>query len=273
MRATIELGTIAADSPFVTLLNRILLTAATACLTSRIAAAQTADLKANASQRLDAPPTAVGALDMVNGLYPLWEHTGVVHNSGSGQIGYQYAQFAVGPVQLSTQPFLDLYGTLNVQGKLSVFRSDRIKLALVAGVYRIPTGAEGRMLGHLNPTGFVNPYDTVYVAPLSFAKSVLIRPHVALHWASTLLVSYGSEAGSRSLAAGQAFIVEAIASPRWRARVHTGIEGLNVEGKGHAGLSFAYQGDVVRLAAGAGQQMTFTGQHSTFMMFDGALVF
>jgi hypothetical protein len=222
---------------------------------------------------MNAEPAAVGALDMVNGLYPLWEHTGVVHNSGRGQIGYQHAQFAVGPAQLSTQPFLDLYGTLNVQAKVSVFSSERLKLALSGGVYRIPTGAEARMLGHLNPTGFVNPYDTVYVAPMSFGKSVLIRPRVAVHWASTLLISYGSEAGSRSLAAGQAFVVEAMASQRWRARLHTGIEGLNVEGKGHAGLSFAYHGDVVHLAAGAGQQMTFTGQHSTFMMFDGALVF
>lgn len=221
----------------------------------------------------DSAPTSTGALDMVNGLYPLWEYTGVVHNSGRGQIGYQHAQFAVGPAQLSTQPFLDLYGTLNVQGKLSVFSSERLKLALVGGIYRIATGAEGRMLGHLNPTGFVNPYDPVYVAPLSFAKSVLIRPRVALHWASTLLISYGSEPGSRSLAGGQAFVVEAMASPHWRARVHTGVEGLNVEGKGHAGLSFAYHGDVVRLAAGAGEQLTFTGQHSTFMMFDGALVF
>ena len=211
------------------------------------------------------------ALDTVNGLYPLWEHTGVLHNTGTVELGYQRAQVGLGFVQISTQPFLDLYGTLNLQVKVAVLVRQRLKVAVVAGVYRIPTNAQARMFGNLNSTGLVNPYGPLSVVPLSLAKSLLLSPRRAVHWASTLLLASGE--GQHRIAGGQALLFEAIANQHWRARIHAGVEGLNVEGQGHAALSFAYRGDVVHLEAGTGQRITFTGERSTFVMFDGALVF
>ena len=218
-----------------------------------------------------APLPTGGGLDTVNGLYPLWEHTGVVHKRGAVQVGYQQAQVGLGIAQLSTQPFLDLFGTLNIQTKVAVIMRERLKVAVVAGLYRIATNAQSRMFGNLNASGFVNPYGPVYVAPLSLAKSVLLARRWAVHWASTFLIVSGEE--QAHVSGGQALLFEAMANQNWRARLHAGVEGLNVAGQGHAALSFAYRSDVLRLEAGAGQRMTFTGDRSTFVMFDGGLVF
>ena len=228
-----------------------------------------ATLRTQAQGVSAAPPNA--ALDTVNGLYPLWEHTGVLHNTGTVQLGYQRAQVGLGYVQVSTQPILDLYGTLNLQAKVAVLVRQRLKVAVVTGVYRIPTNAQARMFGNLNSTGLVNPYGPLYVAPLSLAKSLLLSTRWAVHWASTLLLASGE--GQHRVAGGQALLFEAIANHHWRARIHAGVEGLNVEEQGHAALSFAYRGDVVHLEAGAGQRITFAGERATFVMFDGALVF
>lgn len=218
-------------------------------------------------------PARGGQLSTVHGLFPLWEHTGVLQSSGGFQIGYNHAHWAYGPAQISTQPFLDLYGVLNAQAKLSVLNAARLKVALIAGVYRLPTNAQGRMLGNLNPTGFVNLYSPVFVAPLSLAKSIALGKKWAVHWASTVLAVQSAEPGLSYLAGGQSFLIEALASPSWRARIHAGIEGIGVQGQGHLGMSFAYLGDVVFLAAGAGQRLTFSGERSTFLMFDGGLAF
>lgn len=218
-----------------------------------------------------AAPASASVLDSVNGLYPLWEHTGVLHNKGTVQLGYQQAQVGLGYVQLSTQPFLDLYGTLNLQAKVALLDRQRLKVAVVAGVYRIATNAQSRMFGNLNASGIVNPYGPLYVAPLALAKSLSLSHRWAVHWASTLLLTSGNE--QRHISGGQAFLFEALANRHWRARMHVGVEGLHVQGQGHAALSFAYRGDVLRLEAGAGRRITFSGEQSTFVMFDGAMVF
>src|SRR5262245_15201686 len=54
----------------------------------------------------------------INGLLPLWEQTAAVHGPGAGQVGYGHAQLGFGSAQVGTQPFLDLYGTLNAQAKV-----------------------------------------------------------------------------------------------------------------------------------------------------------
>lgn len=230
-----------------------------------------ADAAVRVQAQADSAPPRNSALNTVNGLYPLWEHTGVLHNAGTVQLGYQQAQVGLGYAQLSTQPFLDLYGTLNLQAKVAVLAQERLKVAVVAGVYRIATNAQSRMFGNLNATGFVNPYGPLYVAPVSLAKSFLLSKRCAVHWASTML--FASSDQRQYVSGGQALLFEAMANQQWRARIHAGVEGLNVQGQGHAALSFAYRGDVVRLEAGAGQRIMFTGERSTFVMFDGALVF
>lgn len=240
-------------------------------LTPHEAFADEAGAHASARMQAAADDDSPSPLNTVNGLYPLWEHTGVLHNAGAVQLGHQQAQVGMGFAQLSTQPFLDLYGTLNLQAKVAVLMRERLKVAVVAGIYRIPTNAQSRMFGNLNATGLVNPYGPLYLAPLSLAKSVLLSQRWALHWASTLLVASGED--QRYVSGGQALLVEAIANAHWRARLHAGVEGINVQGQGHAALSFAYRGDVVRLEAGGGQRILFTGERSTFVMFDGALVF
>lgn len=216
---------------------------------------------------------AVDPLSTVHGLFPLWEHTGVVQRSGGFQVGYNNAHVAYGGAQVSTQPFLDIYGVLNLEAKWSLVSRERLKVAILAGLFRLPTNVQGRMLGNLNPTGFVNPYGPVFVAPLSLAKSVALGKRWALHLASTLLATYGEDRSVQYLAGGQAFLLEAVASPTWRARLHTGVEGLGVQAQAHTALSFAYQNEPLYLAAGAGQRLTFGGERSTFIMFDAGLVF
>src|SRR6185369_15104913 len=70
-----------------------------------------------------APPPAPADLEVaaVNGLYPLWENTGLTHGSGTGQVGYLHAQGALGPFQLGTQPLLDVYGTPNLAAKVALW--------------------------------------------------------------------------------------------------------------------------------------------------------
>ncbi len=214
-----------------------------------------------------------GSPETVNGLYPLWEHTGVVHPAGRYQIGYAHAQLGLGRVQVATQPFLDLYGTWNAQAKVALWRGDRIRAAFVSGAYRLPTAAEDRLIGKLHAPGFSNPYAPVWLFPIALAKSVSVSSRIALHWSSTLLISHGELAADRHSSAGQVFFAEARAGKAWAARLHAGIEGLGVQGQGHVGVSFAYRGETVYLEAGAARRATFEGEQSNLVMFDAGLVF
>src|SRR5262249_13087115 len=49
-----------------------------------------------------ATPPAIDSSPTVNGLYPLWEHTGEIHPWLHFQIGYSHAQLGLGWVQLGT---------------------------------------------------------------------------------------------------------------------------------------------------------------------------
>jgi hypothetical protein len=210
----------------------------------------------------------------VNGLYPLWEQTAILHRAGSFQIGYEHAQVGLGPVQVGTQPILAVHGTLNLEAKVALWRGEHLALALVVGGYRLPTAAEGRTIGNLYPSGFTNPYAPVWLVPISFAKSLRFGPRVQLHWASTLLLSQSEAAEHRYLSGGQTLMLELAASPRWSARVHGGAEGWPVQTMAHAGLSFAYTGDYLYAAAGAGRRFSLLeGEASNVVMFDAGLLF
>src|SRR5262245_34969591 len=66
------------------------------------------------------PPSPVeGESGAVNGLYPLWEQTALLHRPGAFQIGYNHAQVGLGRIQIGTEPILDLHGALNLQAKVA----------------------------------------------------------------------------------------------------------------------------------------------------------
>lgn len=210
-----------------------------------------------------------------HGLYPLWEQTGSLLPSGSYEIGYAHAAVAFGPVQVGTNPYLDVYGTANAALKLRIWQGPRVRAALATAVYRVPTRAESRALGNLDAPGFSNPYGPVWLVPTSVAFSVAPSRRTAVHAATTALVVLGERDQQRHVSVGEALMAEARPSPSspWAARLHVGLEGLGVQAQAHAGVSFGYVGEVVRLSAGAARKFMFEGQQSTVLMADAALVF
>jgi hypothetical protein len=226
--------------------------------------------RADVAARLDAEPVPTMSAP-VNGLYPLWEQTGLLHRTGGVEVGYAHAQVGLGRVQLGTNPLLDLHGTLNLETKVALYRGERLHVALVAGAYHVPTAAESRTVGNLNATGFANPYAPVWLFPVSVAKSLVLGERFSVHWASTLLVARSPVAEHQHVSLGQTVLFEAAASPRWAARVHAGIEGYPVQTQAHAGLSIGYNGDHVFAAAGAARRFTFEGEAANLLLLDGGL--
>jgi hypothetical protein len=215
----------------------------------------------------DAPAAAL------DGLYPLWEQTATLQAPGAVQIGYGHAAVGLGPVQLGTQPILDLHGTLNLQAKVALLRRPRFGLALVVGGYHVPTEAESRTVGNLDPTGFANPYAPVWLFPVSLVKTLRLGTRAAVHWTSTALLSRSPDPQLRSLTGGQTLLLELFASPHWAARAHGGVEGWPVAPQAHAGLSFGYRASHLYGAAGVARRFTFEGEAANMVLLDGGLLF
>jgi hypothetical protein len=229
-----------------------------------------APARADVAARLDAEPEPISSAP-VNGLYPLWEQTALLHRAGAVEVGYAHAQVGLGRVQLGTNPLLDLHGTLNLEAKVALYRGERLHVALVAGGYHVPTAAESRTVGNLNATGFANPYAPVWLFPVSLAKSLVLGDRFSVHWASTLLVTRSAAPEHQHVSLGQTALFEAAASRHWAARVHAGIEGYPVQTQAHAGLSIGYNGDHVFAAAGAARRFTFEGEAANMLLVDGGL--
>jgi hypothetical protein len=219
-----------------------------------------------------APSPVDGESGAINGLYPLWEQTALLHKPGAFQIGYNHAQVGLGRVQLGTEPILDLHGALNLQAKVALWQGDRLKVALVLGGYRLPTAAESRTVGNLYPTGFSN-YAPVWLVPICLAKSVRLVDRLALHWASTLLLSTSSAPEHRYVAGGQTLLLDLAATPQWHVRLHGGAEGWPVQTVAHAGLSFGYVGRYVYASLGAGRRFPLDGEPANQVLLDGGLLF
>jgi hypothetical protein len=238
----------------------------TANLLAQAGALEQTPTKTLAPAEPEAPPT-------IEGLYPLWEYTGRTHASGTGQIGYGHAAWALGPVQLGTQPFLDLYGTLNLQAKVAVAQGERTWLAFQAGAYRIPTEAPNHTIGQLHAPRY-DSYAPVTLLPLALAATWQPSARARLHAATTVLVSRSPDPQHRNVSVGEALLAELLASPRWAARLHAGLEGVGVAAQAHAGLSFAYTNRFLQLQAGYARTLPLRGSAGDgTIMFDGALLF
>jgi hypothetical protein len=213
------------------------------------------------------------SLDTVNGLYPLWEQTGLLHPRGTVELGYQHAQVGAGPIQIGSSPTLDLYGTYNLDLKIRLLAGPSTALALVAAGFRVPTQAQSRSIGNVHAIGLANPYDPVWVLPASLAVSQVLSPCLHLHANATVLTTHTGAAQGTQVSFGQAVLLEMRASAAWRAYLHAGVEGLNVEPQGHLGLSFGYRGRHVMAGAGYARRMSFTGESAHVFLFDGGLLF
>jgi hypothetical protein len=209
----------------------------------------------------------------VNGLYPLWEQTAILHPAGGGQVGHGHAQVGFGLLQVGTQPFLDLYGTYNLELKVALPAGGAHRTALVLKGYRVPDDADRRSLGDLHRPGFSNPDGPLLLFPVSLAHSFVASERLRIHSAATALFQYGSVPLDRNLSAGVATMVAWHASWHWSARLHGGLWGFGVEKQAHAGLSFAYWSPRVALAAGYARQASMTGESRSVFMIDGALLF
>jgi hypothetical protein len=212
----------------------------------------------------------------INGLYPMWEQTGVLHRRWGGQVGYNHAQLGLGQVQVGTQPFLNFHGTYNLQLKLALgAQTGRHRTALTAGYYRFPSAAQSKTIGLLHQSAFHN-YDVVEVAPVALAHSWGMFRRVDLHVALTAMPRHARHPGDGSpwvASAGLATMTELRISPAWSARLHAGLWGIGVERQAHVGLSFAYRGPVVLLEGGYARQASMIGETQGKYLRDGALVF
>jgi hypothetical protein len=221
------------------------------------------------SRALAAP---VRELDTVNGLYPLWEQTGVLYRKWTGELGYQHAQLGLGPVQFGTSPYLDLFGTYNLDLKLKILEKPATALAFVLAGYRVPTEAESRRIGNLHAIALSNPYDPVWVFPISAALSQVLSPRLHLHATTTVLLTNAGVSSDFNVSIGQTGVLEVRASPAWRAFIHAGVEGVGVDAHGHLGLSFGYRGRVGVAKAGYARRMNFAGESAHVFLFDGGLL-
>jgi hypothetical protein len=229
--------------------------------------------RATDTRATDTRASETRASETIDGLYPLWEQTAALHAPGTFQIGYGHAAVGLGPVQLGTQPILDLHGTLNLEAKVALWRGPRLQVALVLAALHVPTAAESRTVGNLDPSGFANPYAPVWLLPVSLAKSLRLGERVSLHWASTLLIARSPEPQYQYLSGGQTLMAELRASPAWAVRGHAGVEGWPVDGRAHAGLSFAYRAPHLYAAAGVARRFSFAGESANMVLLDGGLVF
>lgn len=215
---------------------------------------------------------AAAADATVNGLYPLWEQTGELHEAGALQIGFRHAQLGLGPVQVGTQPFLDLYGTANAEAKVALWRGERLSLALVPGWYRVPAAPQSRAIGTLQTVNLENLYGPITLFPVALAASLALSPRVRCHMAGTALLQWADDARDRQATAGAAALLELRANARWAAMVHAGVEGMPAMRQSHAGLSFAYRLSHLDLRVGYARRWQ-DGESAGVLLFDGALLF
>lgn len=220
-----------------------------------------------ATQDTDAPTPAV------YGLYPLWEQTGAVDAHGAARVGLRRAQVALGPVTVATDPYLDVYGTLNAALKLGLLRQGQLRLALQLGGYRVPTAAESRGLGNVNAGAFANPYAPLTLLPLSGAATWMVASRLHLHATATLLQTLSSTADMQTTTGGLTGWVEWFATPRRSVRLHAGTEGWPTATQEHVGISVGLRTDHVALQAGYARRFAPEGTSANTVMFDGALLF
>jgi hypothetical protein len=209
----------------------------------------------------------------VEGLYPLWEQTGSLDAPGAARVGWGHAAVGLGPVALSTQPFLDIYGTANLSAKVRLYRGTRVDAALVVGGYRIPSAAESSGIGSLDMSTFADPFAPVWLLPVSAAVTALLTPRLHLHLTATMLTARSPEASYQSLTGGVAGFCEWFASPTWSARVHAGSEGWPTTPQTHAGLSFALHTKHVALSAGYARRFDPGGTTDNVFLWDAGLLF
>jgi hypothetical protein len=240
------------------------------------AGAAAAEPTLSETAEIQAQPRPLEAPAAVNGLYPLWEQTGVLHRRWGGQIGYNHAQLGLGRLQIGTQPFLNFHGTYNLQLKLGLGPlTGRHRTALTAAYYRFPSAAQGRTIGLLHRSAF-QTYEVVEVAPVALAHSWALVRRVDLHGAFTVMPRHAGAAADGPAwvaSVGLATMAELRVSPSWSARLHGGLWGIGVERQAHVGLSFAYRGPVVLLEGGYARQASMTGESQGKYLKDGALVF
>lgn len=226
----------------------------------------------------DAPATAStvdadAPAPAVYGLYSLWEQTGAVDPHGAARVGLRRAQVAIGRVTIATDPYLDLYGTLNAALKLGLLRQGQLRLALQVGGYRVPTAAESRGVGNVNAGAFANPYSPLTLLPISVAATWLPHHRVHLHATATVLPTVSSTRAMQSTTAGLTGWAEWFASPRRSVRLHAGAEGWPAAAQQHVGLSLGWRGDHVAFQGGYARRFAPEGTSANTVMFDGALLF
>jgi hypothetical protein len=234
------------------------------------------------------PPAAVAVFEFegpggedlalgVNGLYPLWEQTAVLHPRGTGQIGYGHAQLGTGRVQLGTQPFANLYGTWNAQVKLGLYSGPVHRFAATAGAYRVPQAAEARMIGDLHRAGFANPYDPVGLFPIALAHSFAATRRLTVHTAGTglLATTFAPTSATKlvSTSFGLSTLLDWRTTARTAARLHAGVRGLGVDTAAHLGLSFAVTTPRFLASAGYVRSAAASGESRGDFLFDVGLLF
>ena len=254
----------AAEPALAAVADATTVTAAEPATTTTAATATTATANAAA----DAPPPPA-----VYGLFPLWEHTGVVEESGAARVGLRHTQVGLGPLTVGTDPYLDMYGTTNATAKLGVMRDGPLRLALQASWLRVPTAAETRGVGNLHAGAFANPYAPVTLLPVAAGVTWLAARLVHLHASATLLQTLSAAPELQATSAGISAWVEWWTPTGRSVRLHAGAEGWPVAPQEHVGLSFGWRTRYLALQGGYARRFAAEGTAANALMFDGALVF
>src|SRR6188768_936531 len=241
-------------------------TAAAGDAVAQVAAQPPAAVAAAAAAPMDDPPPAV------YGLFPLWEHTGAVEESGAARVGMRHTQVGIGPLTMGTDPYLDLYGTLNANAKLGIVRRGPVRVAVQAAWLRVPTAAETRGVGNLHAGSFANPYAAVTLLPAAAAVTLLAARRLHLHASATLLQTLSTAPELQATSAGVSAWVEWWTPTGRSVRLHAGAEGWPVAPQEHVGLSFGWRTRYLALQGGYARRFAAEGTAANALMFDGAVV-
>jgi hypothetical protein len=237
------------------------------------AAAATGDAVAQVAAQPPPPTPADDPPPAVYGLFPLWEHTGAVEDSGAARVGMRHTQVGIGPVTVGTDPYLDLYGTLNANAKLGIVRRGPVRLAVQAAWLRVPTAAETRGIGNLHAGSFANPYAPVTLLPVAAAVTLLAARRLHLHASATVLQTLSTVSELQTTTGGVAAWVEWWTPAGRSVRFHAGAEGWPVAAQQHVGMSFGWRMRYMALQAGYARRFAPEGTAANTIMFDGAVVF
>ncbi len=137
--------------------------------------------------RVDAASES-GRVVATNGLFPIWENTGVLLAPQRVYLGSSQLAAALGPqVQLGLNPLRFAFRTPNLGAKVALVSSQRVKVAAAVDVLWLMPGSSDVFSTSNFSTRLDTTQTSVIAVPLALAVTTAITPTVFVHTTVTQL--------------------------------------------------------------------------------------